>query len=182
MNVNKNTTENMQRHFVKECLFLALMDLMQKKDIGEITVTELTKKAGVSRMAFYRNYTNIMDIITCYLEETTLGINADNKNKLMYLPDTLRSVFQFFYKNRLLIQNLIRADLTHFILNAIKKHLTTTFYLLLYSYGFQSNYEVSALVGIFYNILIDWSQKGMTESVEEITSITFSIISKFENY
>jgi Transcriptional regulator len=173
---------NSQKLFIKECLFISLMNLMKKKSIYDITITELTKKAGVSRMAYYRNYDNILDIITDFLDRTTLGVNKENSTKLMYLPDTLHNVFTYFSENKLLINNLINANMTDLILNAIEKHFKTTFYLLLFSYGFQHEYEVSALVGIFYKILIDWSKKGMIESTEEMTSISFAIISKFENY
>ena len=60
---NMEKSRNPKNIFVKECLFTALLILMQSKNFHEITVTELTKKAGVSRMAFYRNYETIEDII-----------------------------------------------------------------------------------------------------------------------
>lgn len=174
--------ENAQNLFIKECLFTALLDLMKKKSLCNISITELAKRAGVSRMAFYRNYHSIQDIIIDYLDSTTLGIDKRNMTKIMYLPDTLRCVFNYFYENRFLIEYLIEINMTDFILHAIEKHFRTTFHLLLYSYGFQSNYEVSALVGIFYKILIDWTKKGMVESIAEMTEVTFRIITKFENY
>lgn len=60
---------NSQNLITKESIFTALMILMEKKNFKEISITELTKKAGVSRMAFYRNYNNLEDIITDYLDE-----------------------------------------------------------------------------------------------------------------
>ena len=56
-------TNNMQNILTKESIFTALMILMEKKDFKEISITEITKKAGVSRMAFYRNYDEKEDII-----------------------------------------------------------------------------------------------------------------------
>lgn len=46
-NLNKQITEYLQE---------ALILLLEKKAFGDITITELCKKAGVSRMAFYSNY------------------------------------------------------------------------------------------------------------------------------
>lgn len=40
-------------------------------------------------------------------------------------------------------------------------------------------YEVSGLVGIFYKILLDWIRNGMTESIEEMSMVVYSIITKF---
>ena len=41
---------------VKECLYTSLMLLMEQKEFQNITITDIAKKAGVSRMAYYRNY------------------------------------------------------------------------------------------------------------------------------
>lgn len=47
----------------KECLQLALVDLMAEKPFEKITVTELVLKSGVSRQSFYRNYESKEDIL-----------------------------------------------------------------------------------------------------------------------
>lgn len=64
---NKNS--NLQDRITKESIFTALMIIMEKKDFKEISITEITKKAGVSRMAFYRNYNQMEDIIINHLDE-----------------------------------------------------------------------------------------------------------------
>ena len=47
----------------KECLITALMELLESKELDRITVAELTRKAGVSRTAFYSNYDSIQDVL-----------------------------------------------------------------------------------------------------------------------
>lgn len=54
----------------RESLFEALLILVEKKPFEKITVSELVKRAGVSRTAFYRNYNSITEII----EERLLGL------------------------------------------------------------------------------------------------------------
>lgn len=49
----------------------ALIYLLEKKDIEFITVTEITKKAGVNRSTFYLHYENIYEL----LEETIDNLN-----------------------------------------------------------------------------------------------------------
>ena len=39
----------------KECIVTALVELMKIKDYDAISITDIAKKAGVSRMAYYRN-------------------------------------------------------------------------------------------------------------------------------
>jgi len=48
------------------------MIIMKRKDFNEISITEITQKAGVSRMAFYRNYKSKEDIIINYIDALPL--------------------------------------------------------------------------------------------------------------
>lgn len=51
------------RKLVVDSLADALLQLMHKKPYSEITVTELCRRAGVSRMAFYGNFSSRDDIL-----------------------------------------------------------------------------------------------------------------------
>ena len=42
--------------FTKRCIMDALLQLMHTKDYDDITITDITERAGVSRMSYYRNY------------------------------------------------------------------------------------------------------------------------------
>ena len=54
----------------RDSLFEALLILVEKKPFEKITVSELVKRAGVSRTAFYRNYNSITEIV----EERLFGL------------------------------------------------------------------------------------------------------------
>ncbi|MFC3800940.1 hypothetical protein [Cohnella sp. GCM10012308] len=43
----------------KEWIAIALLELLQIKRLPKLSVSEVVKKAGVSRMAFYRNYDSL---------------------------------------------------------------------------------------------------------------------------
>ena len=55
--------ENSAHILVLNCIYQALTELMREKEYREITVTELARKAGVSRMACYRNFSSKDDIL-----------------------------------------------------------------------------------------------------------------------
>ena len=63
--------------------------------------------------------------------------------------------------------------------DALEKQISSNLYLMVSAYGFENSYEISALVGLFMKILTDWLQKGMQESIEEMTIIVYRIITKF---
>ena len=75
MNTNKESQTELQKkeilrmnnkesnQLTRECLQLSLMHLMSDQPYEKITVSEIVRRAGVSRMAFYRNYTDKEDIL-----------------------------------------------------------------------------------------------------------------------
>lgn len=66
--MNKNESKYF---YTAELMNEALLLLLEKKDIEFITVTEITRKAGVNRSTFYLHYENIYEL----LEETLANMN-----------------------------------------------------------------------------------------------------------
>ncbi|HFH9945785.1 TPA: TetR/AcrR family transcriptional regulator [Streptococcus suis] len=58
----------------KESIETALLFLLEKKDMKQISVSELVKKAGVSRNAFYRNYKSKEEILEAYYDRTSASL------------------------------------------------------------------------------------------------------------
>lgn len=59
----------------RECIESALILLMQTKPFTDITVTDLTRKAGVSRTAYYRNYASKEDILSGYMHSLSITLS-----------------------------------------------------------------------------------------------------------
>ena len=68
-----NTRLYTENQIVQESIFTALIQLMQK-EFHNITITEITEKAGVSRMSYYRNYSSKEDILIKYLDRILMNI------------------------------------------------------------------------------------------------------------
>ncbi len=54
--VTSNSYRDEQRKLSQESLRIALFTLMKTQQFQEISISTLCKRAGISRMAFYRNY------------------------------------------------------------------------------------------------------------------------------
>ena len=61
--------KNQANILAKECIVTALMQLLEEKPFSAITISELTERAGVSRMTYYRNYQAKEDIFEIYLDD-----------------------------------------------------------------------------------------------------------------
>lgn len=48
---------------VCECITDALFRLMKSKPLQDISITELTRVAGVGRVSFYRNFETKIDVL-----------------------------------------------------------------------------------------------------------------------
>lgn len=171
---------NLQNKIAKESIFIALMILMKKKNLNEISITEITKKAGVSRMAYYRNYKFKEDIITNYLDE----LFAEYLNTILSYEkhDKYRDAclyFAYFRKHKELIINLINCKLTHLILDRYDKYLHSIFQNIVSERAYLPEIErhvINYIAGGLYKILIEWARSGMKESDEDMANIICSLV------
>ena len=171
--VNKNNI--LQNRITKESIFSALMILMEQKNFKEISITEISKKAGVSRMAFYRNYNLMEDIITNYLDEffEEYSKQVFSSEKI----DNYESVclyFAYFRKHERLITNIINSNLTNLILERCVEffHLISKDIVCKKSYPPEKEiYSIKFIAGGLYMVLIEWAKGGMKESDEDIAKI-----------
>ena len=69
--------KNQANVLAKECMVSALMQLLEDKPLSAISVTELTEKAGVSRMTYYRNYQSKEEIFQDYLDDIVDSYRSD---------------------------------------------------------------------------------------------------------
>lgn len=174
MKKNKTDSNSLTREWMQQ----ALLQLLKTKDLSEISVTELTKTAGVARVTFYRNYNDMADIIFDYLENPKYGLPSPDTASF-YLPQFIRSYFEFFKDHQELVRCIQKNNLLPYLMVTLDNNIASQSYYMIAAYGFETQYEVSGLVGMFYKILMDWIRSGMKESIEEMSLIVYNIITKF---
>lgn len=54
--MGKGMSNEQSKQFTRECLRRTAFQLMKDRPLEEVPITEICREAGVSRMAFYRNY------------------------------------------------------------------------------------------------------------------------------
>jgi AcrR family transcriptional regulator len=152
----------------RECLTTALMQLMKEKPLDKITITELVARSGVSRTAFYRNYSTKEDIIVDIRKAI-----AETSNNLLLRPELKDDPFLWFKECFRIVQD--NADLIRPILDA-KITLADFFknqsvFDLLYPNNNRMNrYKNLAIEAAFQRIIIVWFDEGMIESIDEMAS------------
>ena len=138
----------------------ALLQLIQQKAYDKITITDIAKRAGVTRISFYRNFDSKDAILKPALER------AFSAYQEAYGADlSFPSLFAFFQQNKTLIDCLYKSEREIYIAQLLtdKQSLAQLPIEVAYSYAF-----------VGYSILgacTAWYQRGMVETAEEITKI-----------
>nr|WP_276330432.1 TetR/AcrR family transcriptional regulator [Brevibacillus brevis] len=96
----------------KEWITLALLQLMEKTQYSHISITEITRKAGLARQTFYRNYEDKDEILYEYLcaQYATYWRIIDEENELN--EDMLIAFFEMWQQHSppSLIENICSGD------------------------------------------------------------------------
>lgn len=164
-------SKNETNRLVKECIATALIELMKNKDFNSITITDITRMAGVSRMAYYRNYSSKEDILNQYMDEIGNAIHEriSKKITLSELQEYYQNLFEQLGAHRDLGITTHRAHLAELILQHINKNMALTFPP--EGCGTKERYRHFYLAGAFYNVLMEWVKGGMRESSAEMARI-----------
>ena len=148
----------------RECLQTALIHLMSEKPFEQITITELVKRSGVSRTAFYRNYASkdmiLTELSNAFFEGLTKSLTGveTKEDFFKWYRGSFQTVYDYADIFRLLMQShlpkrdLIGADV---ILEKIRPSATP-----------EEHYRLVALENGFAAILASWFNGGMKESAE----------------
>ena len=153
----------------REALELALFELLENKSIDEISITELVKKAGVSRSAFYRNY-GTKDALMISISKNAFD-KVCNFVKSSGFSENKVNIFYNFFK-------AIKQNEKHFriYLNFPFKIEQLVGEVIKPSKTVKEHYEIVAREGAFYNILVNWFNNGMKESEMEMAEICSDIL------
>lgn len=169
-----NTDRRVKR--TKKALRDALLILLEKKPINEISVTELTNLADVNRATFYFYYTDLLDMLQQIqnesyqafkdiIDESTSSISTlegftDYAERLLTFCKDQESLVKFIIKNDTNNQlyRQIQILMLHNIPNSKDTFDTNN------PARYSTNYILNAMVGT----VIDWMDEGMKISPREL--------------
>ena len=166
----------MKRNLVKketrECIATALVKLTAEKPLSSISVTELCDVAGVSRMAFYRNYdskedvfsSKLDDLIEDYKEVTSL---ARAQGSPWYGITHHTTCFSFFKQNSEFVDSLFRCGYTQLLVDSIACYVSDTWG----NGSEEGDYVLTAFAGSLCSCYWLWNSKGFKESPMKLAEI-----------
>ena len=155
------------------------MLLLDEKPYSKIGVSDITKKAGIARQTFYRNYSGkdeivsayLMDTINLELRDTGGGKRGEKQNNFI-----LTFNFKYMIENRenikkmlsiVDIEHRIRSEAKEFPMALLEKHtssLSAKEYLIC---RYKLYYQLIGCLQVFF----DWFMNDMPLPLDEIIAI-----------
>lgn len=176
----KKTKRNASNIMAKEYIVSALLQLIREKPLSAITISELTAKAGVSRMTFYRNYTSKEEIFSLHLKEILDRYEEDDRRQqlkgIYYDRSHMIHCFQYWYEYREFFDGMVYCGFGNIFLENVTKYIQRKW--LTESSSPQEFYRLSCFAGSLYNLYISWSSNQYQESIEELAQILYTIYKK----
>ena len=127
----------------KKILTEALIEILKEKNVMDVTVSELEKKADVTRTTFYQYYLDPVDMLEQLQDEIAVeATEGGNAEGFFY------GLFNYFYEDK------IKADLLCFSVNN------------------QTGYEKMGYY-IHDKYMLRWKDKFMDESLKQLKSYRY---------
>lgn len=150
----------------------ALFELLKKNSFEKISITELTQKAGVARLSYYRNFKSKEDIVEQFFDHEFKNF-MDELAKQDQSQVSLRSImilsFSYWQKKHQQIRMLVRDGQIDLIYLSFQKNMQ----LILQRYQEQfslTQRQAEFVEGGIMIVLLEWIQDGCQETPEEIAT------------
>lgn len=183
---NSEKKEDRRVRRTKKLLTQALTQLMQEKQINEITVRELTDLADMNRGTFYLYYKDIFDMLEKIEDSmfSTLNDILDLHKKEAAGLETrplLKDLFVFIEENKDMVQVLLspHGDISflHRLFEVIREKCLQAFPSLPAEQGEADfDYRYSFLVFGTAGLIRAWVGRGCTESADRMAELADAMI------
>ena len=143
----------------------AFIQLLATRNLEDITISQLTKKAGVNRSTFYLHYLDKQDFLEQLKEET------------FHPKEALESILSHFQENSAFFVEIAKnpsfrfADnIRSFILGMIESTPRSR-PVIVAAYQMPERYAITMYVSGLTGLIVDWIINGTQESPQQLTKI-----------
>jgi AcrR family transcriptional regulator len=181
-NVLRFSNEESNR-LTRECIETAFISLLSEKEIDKITISEIAKKAGVSRSALYRNYVSKEEILECisnnflaYTHNFAWRAITEKEPRTLY-----REIFEKIHEESQLFSLVIKAGVPDKNFIGIRNYVLHHYE----DYDRRIRHILLGWAGMLLNIILNWYMEGMAEDIDTMAdlccSLSESIVQQIEN-
>ncbi|MEE3473040.1 MAG: TetR/AcrR family transcriptional regulator [Butyrivibrio hungatei] len=163
-----NNTNGLIAERSKEAIALALLKVMKIYDYKEITVTQITQEAGVSRKTFYRHFSDKDEVLKHFFNSLYKECLLSMKDKgSHHYWDIMQCFFDFWEKHAETLKLMKQSNLLYQLFEESYDRSFEVFRFvrsaeIVDHYRDQLPYLLAYSMGGMNSMLIKWIEGGMT--------------------
>ncbi|WP_295090102.1 TetR/AcrR family transcriptional regulator [uncultured Catenibacterium sp.] len=169
----------------KHAIYKAFVELLNEKDVNQITITDIAKKANINRKTFYNYYSDAYEVME-EIENLTVEAFINNMGTVEFtnMADFLTEIFIKFTETvnkdleffNLLFKTNNRSFLIVKIVEALKeyvqKRIEESNELDMRRFEVVSNFYLSGVLSVYMN----WFMNNYDQSIEEISALLAELV------
>lgn len=179
VSVTAKKTERPQIAISKKRIEEALLQSLAEKPFDQITVTELSNRAGLSRRTFYRHYDSVNAVLGSYLGKVCDDHLIFMTERLAHNPGFKTAIylnFVFWEKHKSLLSMMLANSLMPQLLDRFWPEARGRFLNLYGSSDKANGYVAHFVLGGAWNMLVKWVEDGAIATPEEMAEIAGQIL------
>ena len=178
----------------KKAIYEALVELMQKKKLNSITVTELAAQADINRKTFYTYYSTVNDVLDEGINELITSLKdllcAMSEDYNMFSPQTLFAFLNTIMSDADIARDLFASDNGSLLFNRLQKALQETLLKELVDkdikmnvpaeqYPLISNFVAGGMISAYYEWITNPDGITLDEMARTLTTLIISGVHAF---
>lgn len=178
----------------KRAIYEALVELMQKKNLNSITVTELAAAANINRKIFYTYYSTVNDVLDEVINELISSLKdlmyAMSEDYNMLSPQTLFAFLNTIMSDADIVRALFTSDNGNMLFNKLQKALQETLLKELIDndikmnippeqYPLISSFVAGGMIYVYYEWITNPNGTSLDEMARTLTTLIISGVHAF---
>ncbi len=178
----------------KKAIYEALVELMQKKNLNSITVTELAAAANINRKTFYTYYSTVNDVLDEVINELISSLKdlmyAMSEDYNMLSPQTLFAFLNTIMSDVDIVRALFTSDNGNMLFNKLQKALQETLLKELIDndikmnippeqYPLISSFVAGGMIYVYYEWITNPNGTSLDEMARTLTTLIISGVHAF---
>ena len=178
----------------KIAIYEALVELMQKKKLNSITVTELAAAANINRKTFYTYYSTVNDVLDEVINELISSLKdlmyTMSEDYNMLSPQTLFAFLNTIMSDVDIVRALFTSDNGNMLFNKLQKALQETLLKELIDndikmnippeqYPLISSFVAGGMIYVYYEWITNPNGTSLDEMARTLTTLIISGVHAF---
>lgn len=165
----------------KQWLADSLLILIKDTPYKHITITDITEKAGVSRLTFYRNFENKEDILKFHFDRVFSEYISSIQGDEFDLEQALAQCFRFWQNLKPEIKVCLQNDLHKVMYRPLEEYLNVVLSKGPYNDSF-TQVQKTFIIGGLFSSMVSFAAESSEESPEEMAKAVLGILNHKQTF